>query len=68
MRDDALGLDALRGRELELALADGTSDSGLARGFGPEGSLALETPTGIGHHRSGVVARVRGGALPQSPQ
>jgi BirA family biotin operon repressor/biotin-[acetyl-CoA-carboxylase] ligase len=67
LRDEAGALDALAGQELELALADGTSVRGIARGFGPDGSLALETPAGIRYHRSGVVARLRGSVLPQSP-
>jgi BirA family biotin operon repressor/biotin-[acetyl-CoA-carboxylase] ligase len=66
VREDAAALDALADRELELALAGGDSVRGIARGFGPDGSLALEHATGIAHHRSGVVARVRGAVLPQS--
>jgi BirA family biotin operon repressor/biotin-[acetyl-CoA-carboxylase] ligase len=66
LRDDARALDALRGREIELALADGSTVSGLVRGFGDDGALVLETPDGIVAHRSGLVARLHGGALPQS--
>jgi BirA family biotin operon repressor/biotin-[acetyl-CoA-carboxylase] ligase len=66
LRDDARALDALRGSEIELALADGSTVSGLVRGFGDDGALVLETGEGIVAHRSGLVARVHGGALPQS--
>jgi BirA family biotin operon repressor/biotin-[acetyl-CoA-carboxylase] ligase len=66
LRDDAASLDALAGHELELALAHGGSVRGIARGFGPDGSLELETAAGIAYHRSGVVARVHSAVLPQS--
>jgi BirA family transcriptional regulator, biotin operon repressor / biotin---[acetyl-CoA-carboxylase] ligase len=66
IRDEARELDALRGLVVELTLADGSAASGLVLGFGPDGALELETPGGTAAHRSGVVARVRGGALPQS--
>ena len=66
MRADAEALDALRGLELELALADGETVSGIARGFGADGALVLETPDGVVEHRSGLVARVHGGALRES--
>jgi BirA family biotin operon repressor/biotin-[acetyl-CoA-carboxylase] ligase len=67
LRADADGLDALGGRGLELELADGTSVAGVGRGFADDGALLLETPAGIVAHRSGLVARVHGGSLPQSP-
>jgi BirA family biotin operon repressor/biotin-[acetyl-CoA-carboxylase] ligase len=67
VRGDAEALDALRGLELELALAGGEITSGVARGFADDGALVLETPDGNHEHRSGVVARVHGGALRQSP-
>jgi BirA family transcriptional regulator, biotin operon repressor / biotin---[acetyl-CoA-carboxylase] ligase len=66
LQDEAAELDALRGLEIELALADGSTVSGLVRGFGADGALVLETGDGIVAHRSGLVARVHGGALPQS--
>jgi BirA family transcriptional regulator, biotin operon repressor / biotin---[acetyl-CoA-carboxylase] ligase len=66
LQDEARELDALRGREIELALADGSTVSGIVRGFGADGALELETPGGTVAHRSGLVARVHGGALPQS--
>lgn len=67
VRAEADALDALRGQELELAFAEGRSVSGIARGFGADGALLLETADGLHEHRSGLVSRVRGGALRQSP-
>jgi BirA family biotin operon repressor/biotin-[acetyl-CoA-carboxylase] ligase len=67
VRADAEALDALRGLELELAFADGGSASGIARGFATDGALVLETAAGREEHRSGLVARVHGGALRESP-
>jgi BirA family transcriptional regulator, biotin operon repressor / biotin---[acetyl-CoA-carboxylase] ligase len=66
VRSEAEALDALRGLELELAFADGGAVSGIARGFGADGALVLETRDGLREHRSGLVARVHG-ALRQSP-
>jgi BirA family biotin operon repressor/biotin-[acetyl-CoA-carboxylase] ligase len=66
VRADAEALDALRGLELELALAGGETVSGIARGFAADGALLLETPEGVVEHRSGLVARVHGGSLRQS--
>lgn len=60
-------LDALRGLRLELELAGGQTVVGIARGFGADGALLLETPDGIREHRSGLVARVHGGTLRESP-
>jgi BirA family biotin operon repressor/biotin-[acetyl-CoA-carboxylase] ligase len=67
VRGDAEELDALRGLELELALAGGETARGVARGFADDGALVLDTPDGARQHRSGIVARVRGGSLRQSP-
>jgi BirA family transcriptional regulator, biotin operon repressor / biotin---[acetyl-CoA-carboxylase] ligase len=67
VRGEADELDALRGLELELAFPGGASVSGIARSFAKDGVLLLETPDGVHEHRSGLVARVRGGALRQSP-
>jgi BirA family biotin operon repressor/biotin-[acetyl-CoA-carboxylase] ligase len=63
LRADADALDALRGLELELELADGTAVAGVGRGFAADGALIIETPGGDVAHRSGVVARVHGGSL-----
>jgi BirA family transcriptional regulator, biotin operon repressor / biotin---[acetyl-CoA-carboxylase] ligase len=68
LRDEVSALDAMRGLELELSLADGSTVTGRSAGFGPDGALVLETPTGMRAHRSGVVVRVHGGALRQSQQ
>jgi BirA family transcriptional regulator, biotin operon repressor / biotin---[acetyl-CoA-carboxylase] ligase len=67
VRRDAEALDALRGLELELALAGGTTVSGIARGFAADGALILDTPDGDVEHRSGLVVRVHGGSLRESP-
>jgi BirA family biotin operon repressor/biotin-[acetyl-CoA-carboxylase] ligase len=67
VRSDAEELDALRGLELELALAGGETARGVARGFADDGALVLDTPDGPRQHRSGIVARVHGGSLRQSP-
>jgi BirA family biotin operon repressor/biotin-[acetyl-CoA-carboxylase] ligase len=67
VRGDADALDALRGLEVELTFPGGASVSGTARGFGSDGALLLETPDGVHEHRSGLVARVRGGSLRESP-
>jgi BirA family transcriptional regulator, biotin operon repressor / biotin---[acetyl-CoA-carboxylase] ligase len=67
VRGDAEALDALRGLELELALAGGETARGIARGFADDGALVLDTPDGPRQHRSGLVARVHGGSLRQSP-
>ena len=66
MRADAEALDALRGLEVELLLADGAHVSGIASGFGADGALLLDTPDGVVEHRSGLVARVHGGSLRES--
>jgi biotin-(acetyl-CoA carboxylase) ligase len=66
VQSDVSAIDALDGSELELLLADGTTASGVARGVGPDGSLVLETAEGRREHRSGLVARVHGGALRES--
>jgi BirA family biotin operon repressor/biotin-[acetyl-CoA-carboxylase] ligase len=67
LREDVAALDALCDHELELTLGDGTTVTGAARGFAADGALLLETPDGVHAHRSGLVARVHGGALRQSP-
>jgi hypothetical protein len=67
VRADAEALDALRGLELELAFADGGLASGIARGFAADGALVLESAAGLEEYRSGLVARVHGGALRESP-
>jgi BirA family transcriptional regulator, biotin operon repressor / biotin---[acetyl-CoA-carboxylase] ligase len=67
VRGDAEALDALHGLELELALAGGETARGIARGFADDGALVLDTPDGPRQHRSGLVARVHGGSLRQSP-
>jgi BirA family biotin operon repressor/biotin-[acetyl-CoA-carboxylase] ligase len=66
VRADADALDALRGLEVELVLADGTRASGIASGFGADGALLLQTPAGVVEHRSGQVARVHGASLRES--
>ena len=66
--DDVSALDAMRGRELELSLADGSTVTGRSAGFGPDGALLLETAAGTRAHRSGVVLRVHGGTLRESPR
>ncbi len=67
VREDAESLDALRGLELELVLAGGEAARGIARGFADDGALVLDTPEGPREHRAGLVARVHGGSLRQSP-
>jgi BirA family biotin operon repressor/biotin-[acetyl-CoA-carboxylase] ligase len=67
VREDAESLDALRGLELELVLAGGKTARGIARGFADDGALVLDTPEGPREHRAGLVARVHGGSLRQSP-
>jgi BirA family biotin operon repressor/biotin-[acetyl-CoA-carboxylase] ligase len=67
VRDEAAALDALWGLELELALADGSTVTGRGHGFAADGALVLETAEGLVEHRSGVVARVHGRPLRQSP-
>jgi BirA family biotin operon repressor/biotin-[acetyl-CoA-carboxylase] ligase len=67
VRGDADALDALRGLEVELTFPGGAPVQGTARGFGSDGALLLETPDGVHEHRSGLVARVRGGSLRESP-
>ncbi|MDX6569212.1 MAG: BirA family transcriptional regulator [Gaiellales bacterium] len=67
VREDAESLDALRGLELELVLAGGETARGIARGFADDGALVLDTPEGPREHRAGLVARVHGGSLRQSP-
>jgi BirA family transcriptional regulator, biotin operon repressor / biotin---[acetyl-CoA-carboxylase] ligase len=67
VREDAEGLDALRGLELELALTGGETARGIACGFADDGALVLDTPAGRVEHRAGIVTRVHGGSLRQSP-
>ena len=67
VRDAAEALDALRGLELELALAGGETAKGVACGFAADGALVLDTAEGRVEHRAGLVARVHGGSLRQSP-
>jgi BirA family biotin operon repressor/biotin-[acetyl-CoA-carboxylase] ligase len=66
VRAEAEALDALRGLELELALAGDERVSGIARGFATDGALVLETSHGLVEQRSGQVVRVHGGALRES--
>ena len=67
VRADAEALDALRGLELELALAGGESARGSPAASRTTAALVLETPDGLQEHRSGLVARVHGGSLRESP-
>ena len=67
LRDDLDAVDALRDVELDLELAGGETVHGVARGYGEDGSLVLETSEGVREHRSGLVARVHGGTLRESP-